>query len=90
MLCSSCINCLLALHQRSTGPPTDPVHAASRSKVPLHLQGMLLVKQMALTDTQASASRVSLLTIGQQAIMDAYLCLLHLTTGKLYGWCHAW
>eukprot|EP00891_Asterochloris_glomerata_P006624 jgi/Astpho2/6624/fgenesh1_pm.00101_%23_14_t len=36
---------------------------------------------MALTDTQASASRVSLLTIGQQAIMDAYLCLLHLTTG---------
>ena len=24
----------------------------------LHLQGMLLVKQMALTDTQASASRV--------------------------------
>ncbi len=54
--------------------------------MPLHLQGMLLVQQMALTDTQASASRVSLLTIGQQAIMDAYLCLLHLTTGKPQLW----
>ena len=66
------------------------MHVAGRSKMPLHLQGMLLVKQMALTDTQASASRVSLLTMGQQAIMDAYLCLLHLTTGKLCGWCLAW
>jgi len=26
-------------------------------------------------------AKVSLLTVGQQAIMDAYLCLLHLTTG---------
>jgi hypothetical protein len=28
---------------------------------------------------------VSLLMIGQQAIMDAYLCLLHLTAGILVG-----
>lgn len=31
------------------------------------------------------AAKVSLLMIGQQAIMDAYLCLLHLTAGILVG-----
>jgi hypothetical protein len=31
------------------------------------------------------AMKVSLLMIGQQAIMDAYLCLLHLTAGILVG-----
>ena len=45
------------------------------------LQIMLLLRQMEATGTQALMSKVSLLTIGQQAIMDAYLCLLHLTTG---------
>ena len=30
---------------------------------------------------QSSAVKVSLLTIGQQAVMDSYLCLMHLTTG---------
>jgi hypothetical protein len=45
------------------------------------LQVMLLIRQMEATVTQSAAAKVSLLTIGQQAIMDAYLCLLHLTTG---------
>lgn len=31
------------------------------------------------------AAKVSKLMIGQQAIMDAYLCLLHLTAGILVG-----
>lgn len=31
------------------------------------------------------AAKVSILMIGQQAIMDAYLCLLHLTAGILVG-----
>lgn len=31
------------------------------------------------------AAKVSLMMIGQQAIMDAYLCLLHLTAGILVG-----
>ena len=47
----------------------------------ISLQIMLLLRQMEATGTQALMSKVSLLTIGQQAIMDAYLCLLHLTTG---------
>lgn len=38
------------------------------------------------------AAKVSIIMIGQQAIMDAYLCLLHLTAGILVGkfkicWC---
>ena len=36
---------------------------------------------MESTNTQATASKVSLLMLGQQAVIDAYLCLLHLTTG---------
>ena len=31
------------------------------------------------------AAKVSILMIGQHAIMDAYLCLLHLTAGILVG-----
>eukprot|EP00741_Cyanophora_paradoxa_P003535 tig00000711_g3433.t1 len=42
---------------------------------------LLLIKQMEFTSTQSGASKVSLLTVGSQAIMDSYLCLLHLTTG---------
>ena len=89
---STRLNALLKLHclpaghapekHRHTYGPSAHCHQAD-PRCRCTLQGMLLVKQMALTDTQASASRVSLLTIGQQAIMDAYLCLLHLTTGKL-------
>ena len=33
------------------------------------------------------AAKVSTIMIGQQAIMDAYLCLLHLTAGILVGKC---
>ena len=46
-----------------------------------HAQVVLLIRQMEATGTQAAVAKVSLLTVGQQAIMDAYLCLLHLTTG---------
>ena len=67
---------------------------------------MLMIRQMEYSNTQASAAKVSLLTIGQQAnpnnnirlnhsnmpytltpnqlsqaVLDAYLCLLHLTAG---------
>eukprot|EP00854_Cymbomonas_tetramitiformis_P003093 gene3093-3926_t len=44
-------------------------------------QMLLLMQQIDYTNTQARLSKVSLLTIGQQAIIDAYLCLLHLTVG---------
>jgi hypothetical protein len=41
----------------------------------------LFVKQMEASQTQASITRVSPFTIALQAVMDAYLCLMHLTTG---------
>ncbi|XP_068656687.1 transmembrane E3 ubiquitin-protein ligase FLY1-like isoform X2 [Aristolochia californica] len=47
------------------------------------LQVLLLIRQMEHSHTQSGAAKVSLLMIGQQAIMDAYLCLLHLTVGIL-------
>ncbi|CAK0754278.1 hypothetical protein CVIRNUC_002285 [Coccomyxa viridis] len=45
------------------------------------LQVLLSIRQMEATTGQAAASKVSLLMLGHQAIMDAHLCLLHLTTG---------
>ncbi|KAH8965494.1 hypothetical protein BDL97_04G121400 [Sphagnum fallax] len=60
------------------------------------LQVLFLIRQMEHSSTQSvtpttccrplnhfGAAKVSLLMIGQQAIMDAYLCLLHLTAGIL-------
>jgi hypothetical protein len=47
------------------------------------MQVLLLLRQMESTNTQATASKVSLLMLGQQAVIDAYLCLLHLTTGEI-------
>lgn len=45
------------------------------------LQVLLLVRQMEACATPALASRVSLLTLAHQAVLDAYLCLVHLTLG---------
>jgi hypothetical protein len=47
------------------------------------LEVLLLIRQMEHSNTQSGAAKVSILMIGQQAIMDAYLCLLHLTAGIL-------
>ncbi|XP_047334596.1 transmembrane E3 ubiquitin-protein ligase FLY2-like [Impatiens glandulifera] len=47
------------------------------------LQVLLLIRQMEHSNTQSGAAKVSIFMIGQQAIMDAYLCLLHLTAGIL-------
>jgi len=45
------------------------------------LQMVFLVRQMEYSGTQANSAKISLLTIGQQGVMDAYLMLLHLFTG---------
>ncbi|CAL0328994.1 unnamed protein product [Lupinus luteus] len=45
------------------------------------LQVLLLIRQMEHSNTQSGAAKVSILMVGQQAIIDAYLCLLHLTAG---------
>ncbi|KAK4784005.1 hypothetical protein SAY86_018373 [Trapa natans] len=47
------------------------------------LQVLLLIRQMEHSNTQSGAAKVSIVMIGQQAIIDAYLCLLHLTAGIL-------
>jgi hypothetical protein len=44
-------------------------------------QVLLLVRQIEYSNSRSSAVKVSMLTIGAQAIMDSYLCLMHLTTG---------
>eukprot|EP00180_Rhodochaete_pulchella_P004449 Plantae.Rhodophyta-Rhodochaete_pulchella.ctg8447.p1 GENE.Plantae.Rhodophyta-Rhodochaete_pulchella.ctg8447~~Plantae.Rhodophyta-Rhodochaete_pulchella.ctg8447.p1 ORF type:complete len:548 (+),score=77.69 Plantae.Rhodophyta-Rhodochaete_pulchella.ctg8447:206-1645(+) len=44
-------------------------------------QVLVLIRQMEMTSTQAGASRVSLITVGLQAVSDSYLCLGHLTMG---------
>eukprot|EP00937_MAST-01D_sp_MAST-1D-sp2_P002413 g2413.t1 len=43
----------------------------------------LLGKQMAFADTPALSAKLSLLTVGAQATLDAYLCLFHLVGGML-------
>lgn len=44
-------------------------------------QVIVLIRQMEMTSTQAGARRISLLTVGLQAVADSYLCLGHLTMG---------
>lgn len=44
-------------------------------------QVIVLIRQMEMTSTQAGARRVSLMTVGLQAVADSYLCLAHLTMG---------
>lgn len=45
------------------------------------IQVVVLIRQMEVTSTQAGARRVSLITVGLQAVADSYLCLGHLTMG---------
>lgn len=45
------------------------------------LQILLVMRQMDAAHTRSLAAKVSLLTLGGQAILDAHLCLVHLTTG---------
>lgn len=45
------------------------------------LQIHFLVKQIQFSASQAGAAKISLISIGQQAIIDSYLCLVHLTAG---------
>ncbi|SAL96139.1 hypothetical protein [Absidia glauca] len=45
------------------------------------IQIFVLIHQMEYTPTPSSVSNVSYWTIAMQAMMDGYICLLHLTTG---------
>ena len=43
------------------------------------LQVLFIVKQIEYSASQAAALKVSLASIGQQAVIDAYICLVHLS-----------
>ncbi|KYR02102.1 hypothetical protein DLAC_00901 [Tieghemostelium lacteum] len=47
------------------------------------VQIIVLLKQIDYSGTQSGASKVSMITIGIQTILDAYLCLFHLSVGIL-------
>ncbi|XP_045804802.1 transmembrane E3 ubiquitin-protein ligase FLY1-like isoform X2 [Trifolium pratense] len=47
------------------------------------LQVLLLNRQIMHSGTQSGAAKVSILMIGQQALMDAHFTLLHLTIGMI-------
>lgn len=53
----------------------------------MHYLNVLYCMQFLVTCniSYQGAAKVSILMIGQQAILDAYLCLLHLTAGILVG-----
>lgn len=77
-------NCDVAWHVNTTTIHLEQyyakaVHYSLSTTAITFLQVVLLFRQMDATSTPASAARVSLLCVSQQAIMDAYLCLLHLT-----------
>ncbi|KAL7086911.1 hypothetical protein ACP275_13G032200 [Erythranthe tilingii] len=47
------------------------------------LEVLMLIRQMEYSNTQSGTAKVSLLMVGHQAIIDTYICLLHLTAGIL-------
>lgn len=53
-------------------------------------QVLLLVRQMEAVTTPALAARISLLTLAHMAVLDAFLCLIHLTLGACWGGCLVW
>lgn len=57
------------------------VHYTLVTAIITFIQILLMIKQMEGTSTPATSMRVSLFCISQQTIMDACLCLLHLTAG---------
>jgi ABC-type Fe3+-siderophore transport system permease subunit len=44
---------------------------------------LLLVRQIEYSTSRNTAAHVSIIGIGYQAMLDAYMCLIHVTTGIL-------
>ena len=80
-------NCGFSLHVNATAMNfevyyTKAMHYTLMVTAASFMQVLLLVRQIDYSNSRSSAVKVSLLTIGQQAVMDSYLCLMHLTTGQ--------
>ena len=57
---------------------------------------LVVAEQLRVSATPSAASKLSLMTVGQLAVMDCYSCLMHLTSGtpqptvaKRLSSCHA-
>ncbi|KAG0173222.1 hypothetical protein DFQ30_008491 [Apophysomyces sp. BC1015] len=80
-------NCGLAMSiNEATGIKIEKYYSkaisyASMATVIAIVQIFALIHQMEYTPTPSSISNVSYWTIAMQAMMDGYICLLHLTTG---------
>ncbi|KAJ1936339.1 hypothetical protein FBU59_005086, partial [Linderina macrospora] len=60
-------------------------HYALATFVVLLVQIVLTIRQMEHTATPSSISRISYYTVAMQAVLDSYLCMLHLTGGAFYN-----
>ncbi|KAL0075034.1 hypothetical protein J3Q64DRAFT_1811683 [Phycomyces blakesleeanus] len=79
-------NCGLSLATNGTGMKIETYYSKAVSYAGMAsflaiLQIFSLIHQMEFTPTPSSVTNVSYWTIVMQAIMDGYLCLLHLTAG---------
>lgn len=79
-------NCGVRLAVSLTTAHLDEVHSRA-AQYTLMIAGLgfaqvlLLVRQMEAVTTPALAARISLLTLAHMAVLDAFLCLIHLTLG---------
>lgn len=81
-----CLNCNNSMTFELHKFPAEQIYDRARKYTLLVsfvsiIQTVTLVFQMRYTRTQSGASRVSLLTIGAQGMLDSYICLIHLTIG---------
>ncbi|EFA85537.1 hypothetical protein PPL_01495 [Heterostelium album PN500] len=56
----------------------------SASSILMSIYRSKWINYMDFTGTQSGAAKVSLYTVGMQTIIDAYLCLIHLTAGVFF------
>ena len=79
-------NCGVAVALKATPADTaayetKAVRYSAMTTLVALVQVSLTVRQMNAMSSSTAAARLSLLCIGQQAVMDAFFCLMHLTLG---------
>ncbi|CAA0816230.1 RING/U-box superfamily protein [Striga hermonthica] len=82
------VDCFSPMHLNATSVNTDIYYNKAINYTLMvtfisFLEVLMLIRQMEHSNTQSGTAKVSLLMVGHQAIMDAYICLLHLTAGIL-------
>ncbi|CAA0808652.1 RING/U-box superfamily protein [Striga hermonthica] len=82
------VACFSPMHLNATTVDTDVYYnkAINYTLMVILISSLEILMLNRLTehsDTETGTAKVSLLMIGHQAIMDTYLCILHLTAGSL-------